>query len=101
MFKVKGQEFYLKGLKIVDPGSFKDSSGNDVSYDGYKQLIVSMYSKNDELVDIKCRFPNNSIGDDLYLKFRQIPLMTKLNGDFEIQVSKNGSSKFFIVGIND
>lgn len=96
MFVFKKNESYLKGFKIIEPGTFKGKNGEDIAYDGYKQITLSVPNKNDELVDIKCRIANTSEGDVLYMKLRQQPLMTKILIDGEVQVSASGNAKYFI-----
>ena len=96
MFTSKSQEAYIKNFKTIKPGSFKSESGEEVSYDGYQQVILSMFNKNEELVDIKLRIPNSKDGEAIYVGLKTLPLMTKVLIDAEIQVSASGSTKFFI-----
>ena len=98
MFKANKQEAYIKGYKTVQPGTFKGRDGADVAYDGYTGIILSVFDKNGELVDITCRFPNTTPGQDLYAKLRNLNLMSKILVDVEIQFSKGGNTKYFIVG---
>lgn len=53
MFKAVKQEAYIKGYKTVQAGTFKGRDGVDVSYDGYTGIILSVFDKNGELVDVR------------------------------------------------
>ena len=99
MFTAKKQEVYLKGYKTIESGTFKDEDGRDVPFDGYKQIILSVMNKNNEFVDVKCRIPNTSEYEQLYAKFIQTPLMTRLLVDVEIQISKSGTAKYFLTNM--
>ncbi len=100
MFTAKKQEAYLKGFKIVEPGTFKSKDdGHEVAYDGYRAVILCLNNKNGELIDCPCRIPNVPQGEEIYVKLRNLPIMTKISTDIEIQFGKDGKSpKYFITG---
>lgn len=96
MLTSQNQEAYIKNFKTIKPGSFKSESGEEIAYDGYQQVTLSMFNKNGELVDIRFRIPNSKEGEAIYVGLKTLPLMTKIFIDVEIQVSASGSTKFFI-----
>lgn len=98
MFVSKKQEVYIKGFKNFEAGTFKGRDGEDIPYDAFKQVTFSVFNKNGELIDVKCRIPNNEQGENIYVGLRNLNLMTKLFADFEIQIAPSGSAKYFIVG---
>lgn len=98
MFVANKNVAYIKGFKVITPGSFKNDKGEEIPYDGYNQVLLSLMSKNDELVDVKCRIPNTTEGEKMYLSLKTLPLMTKILVNVEIQIAKSGSAKYFITG---
>lgn len=102
MFISKKQEAFVKGYKIVDPGTFKSSDdGHEIAYDGYRAVILCVKNKNGDLIDCPCRIPNGGNGEEIYVKLRNLSIMTKIFADIEIQFGKDGkSAKYFITGFD-
>ena len=97
MFKVLKNECYLKGINTIQSGSFTNDQGQEIPFEGYTQVILTVQKDIDKMQDIKVRIPNNSQGKELTSKITKEELMTKLYVDLDVEVSTNNQCKIYLL----
>lgn len=99
MFKVEKVECYLKGIENKPAGTFKTADGRELAYDAKTVVTISVKDKNGKYMDINTIMPNSTEGKEMIERLsKDVQLMNKFYGTFEIQFSLQGSSKVFITG---
>lgn len=96
MFKVSKVEAYLKGINTIQSGKFVNDQGQEVPFDGYTQVILTV-KRDDKMQDVKTRIPNTSQGKELTQRIIKEDLMTRLSVDLDLEVSTSNQAKVYLL----